>query len=104
MQSKFNEAGLQDRVIFDWEGTHKDFYPGDDYVDLVSANIYRPDMNSDCHEESKAYGELDSFASSKMQGLSEVMPLPNMANCVQKNAYWLFYIAHYHKDWDVKEQ
>ncbi len=69
-----------------------DWYPGDEYLDIIGQDHYPLDGNHGPAQD--IYQELVSLRSaSKLVGLSENGPIPDPAQLVEQKAGWLFFIA-----------
>ncbi len=96
-----NEYGLHNLI---WEfnsytfSTSKNWYPGDDYVDLVGYDKYNGAMNSP--NESSL---IDTFVKlvnlysgqGKMVAMAECDTIPSIENMLSDSAYWLYFCPWY---------
>ena len=98
-----NHHGLNN-LIWVWtceEGaTALDWYPGDQYVDIIGRDFYASDNN---------YGSLSAsfqnlkeiYGGKKIIALSENGPIPHPNNMQEDGAYWSFFMPWY--DWYTKD-
>ncbi|MGN0164705.1 MAG: glycosyl hydrolase [Lachnospiraceae bacterium] len=84
-----NEHNLTN-LIWMWNGQDADWYPGDEYVDIISYDIYQPEHTYTSY--SGTFAEAASIAGeSKLIALSENGVVPDPDNLMQDNARWLFW-------------
>ena len=77
-------------------GDSKEWYPGDEYVDLVAYDKYN--AGSEPNESaisSTFYGLVDKYDSKKMVALAECDTIPAVENMVAESAYWLYFCPWY---------
>lgn len=90
-----NYYGL-DNLIWVWNGQHADWYPGDEYCDIVSIDIYNNAY--DYGASPGNFAELSSWAENgKLVTLSECATMPDPELIVRDNAYWLWFAVW---NWD----
>lgn len=85
-----NEHGLNN-LIWLWNGQSEDWYPGDEYVDIIGTDIYPG--------EQEYSSQVDSFLTlhswlkgkNKMIVLSENGTMPDIDACVRDGAMWGFF-------------
>ncbi len=65
---------------------YKDYYPGDNYVDILGADVYHMDY------EQKDYNELLDLAKEKLIALTEVGELPS-ATILQAQPKWSWFLV-----------
>jgi hypothetical protein len=69
-----------------------DWYPGDEYVDLIGQDHYPMDGNHGAAKD--VFDELVAFGrGNKLVGLSENGPIPDPDRLVSERADWLFFIT-----------
>ncbi|MCR4733393.1 MAG: glycoside hydrolase family 26 protein [Treponema sp.] len=88
------EKGLHN-LIWLWNGQAKDWYPGDEYVDLVGYDIYEDLRLSHVNHNDRisVYNNLmDWCGSSKMACISEGGFVPATKPLMESEAKWLFYM------------
>jgi len=96
MYNKFvHEHGLTN-LIWVWvSGTaaaSKEWYPGDDVVDIIGADIYAPSGNYG--PSTASYYQLsDLVQGKKMVALLENGPIPNPSLIQQQQAYWSWFMT-----------
>ena len=85
-----------DNLIWVWNGQHADWYPGDEYCDIVSMDIYG---NAYDYGTSPAtLAELAGWADNgKLVALSECAVMPDPELIVRDHAYWLWFAVW---NWD----
>lgn len=69
-----------------------DFYPGDDYVDIVGKDIYN---TTDCKDICNQYMNVCKLSTRKMLALSENGGVADMAAQWEAGAKWLFFMPWY---------
>lgn len=90
-----NYYGL-DNLIWVWNGQDADWYPGDEYCDIVSIDIYNSAY--DYSASPSTFAELASCAENgKLVALSECATMPDPELIVRDNAYWLWFAVW---NWD----
>jgi hypothetical protein len=71
-----------------------DWYPGDEYVDILGADIYAAD--GDFSSQVLTYNSIkDKFQGKKLITLSENGPVPDPDNLVADNACWSWFMPWY---------
>jgi hypothetical protein len=71
-----------------------DWYPGDEYVDILGADIYTSD--GDFSSQILTYDAIkDRFQGKKMITLSENGPVPDPDNLVADNSHWSWFMPWY---------
>ena len=83
-----NEYGL-DNLIWLWNGQDADWYPGDEYVDIIGEDIY-PGKQVDSSQIAK-FLQAARYTSGKMVVLSENGCVPDPEKCYLDGAMWGFY-------------
>ncbi len=83
------EKGL-DNLIWVWNGQNKDWYPGDEYVDITGEDIYANDHES----QKKKYMECKaSSKGKKMVALTECGRIPDPEKCTEDDVPWLYFMV-----------
>jgi mannan endo-1,4-beta-mannosidase len=92
----FEQQGLNN-IIWVWttELNDKQFYPGDEYVDIVGRDIYGNGNASDVASQFKA---IQATYPNKMVALSEMGGLPTISNQWKNDAKWSFFMPWYDYD------
>ncbi|WP_339898099.1 glycosyl hydrolase [uncultured Gilvimarinus sp.] len=86
-----NHYGL-DNLLWVWNGQHGAWYPGDNYVDIVSVDIYDGSQNYESQVE--AYQLTKNYPhEAKMVALSENSNIPDPDAMAADNAWWLFFMV-----------
>ncbi len=89
-----------DNLIWIWNGQDGDWYPGDEYVDIIGIDIYQDEHEyaSNINSFLKLYSWLPS--ANKMIVLSENGTMPDIDACVRDGAMWGFFCT-WEKDYVV---
>lgn len=92
-----NHHGLNN-LIWVWTSDigadNQDWYPGDEYVDILSMDIYP--ANGDFNSQAAGYNKLKAdFEGRKMIALSENGSIPDPDNLVRDKAGWLWFMPWY---------
>ncbi|KAJ9464919.1 Mannan endo-1 [Diplonema papillatum] len=79
-------------LIWVWNGQNAAWYPGDDYVDIVSYDIYAPartyDSQIDLYKETATYPH-----EVKIVALSENSNIPDPDECQKDGAWWSWFMV-----------
>ncbi len=78
-----------DNLIFIWNGEDEAFYPGDDYADIVSYDLYYPEGYDGSRSGVEFMLEAQRI-SSKPAAISECAELPSPDQMSRDNCRWLF--------------
>ncbi|SDW24848.1 glycosyl hydrolase [Paenibacillus sp. CF384] len=81
-------------LIWVWNGQHKDWYPGDEYVDIIGEDVYVPERNY-VSNEMRFRQALDYTSVAKIIALSENGPLPDPDRMVADGALWAWNCTWY---------
>ena len=101
MYRRFQEAGL-DNLIWVWTQSaawgkpYSDgyrWYPGDDYVDIVSIDVYN--NNSAANIYSSCYQFLCNYSPTKFVALTECGNVPGISQQWNAGCKWLFFMPWY---------
>jgi len=85
-----------ENIIWVWNGQDKDWYPGDDYCDIIAMDIYNNAY--DYGTSPNILAEASGWANnSKLVTMSECAAMPNPELIVRDNAYWLWFAVW---NWD----
>ena len=94
----FKSAGLRN-LIWVWttqtssfSDIDYEFYPGDDYVDIVGRDIYN---NTDASSAAGQFSIIASLSEHKMVALSELGNVADMGSQWDAGAQWLFFMPWY---------
>lgn len=82
-------------LIWVWtrEPNDDDWYPGDEYVDIVGRDIYK---DGDHSSQVLEFSEMNSrYGGKKMLTLSEVGSFPDVENLIKDGAAWSWYMPWY---------
>lgn len=77
-------------LIWVWNGQNKDWYPGDDYVDIISEDIYATKHNYDAQKE-KFLQAAAYTPTKKLVALSETGVIPDLDKMFENNICWSFF-------------
>ncbi|MCH5193318.1 MAG: hypothetical protein J1F11_05100 [Oscillospiraceae bacterium] len=90
-----NYHGL-DNLIWVWNGQSEDWYPGDEYCDIIAVDIY-----NNAYDYGTSPGVLSEYAgwakNGKLVTMSECATMPDPELIVRDNAYWLWFAVW---NWD----
>ena len=102
----FREAGLRN-LIWVWTTQTSsaadadfEFYPGDEYVDIIGRDVYD---NTDAEDLASQYSAIIQYSPSKMVALSELGGVADMSAQWNAGARWLFFMPWYDYDNDYTE-
>lgn len=102
----FEKAGVRNLIwvwttqtssASDFDG---EFYPGDEYVDIIGRDIYNVTNPSECASQ---FNYVGSAFPGKMIALSECGNVPDMASQWNAGARWLYFMPWYDYDNDGTE-
>jgi mannan endo-1,4-beta-mannosidase len=79
-----------DNLIWVWNGQSPEWYPGDDYADIVSVDIYPPKHEHETQLEKLAETQSCSFKA-KLVALTENGSLPNILKIAEHKIPWSWY-------------
>ena len=103
----FREAGLRN-LIWVWTTQTSsaadadfEFYPGDEYVDIIGRDVYD---NTDAEDLASQYSAIIQYSPSKMVALSELGGVADMSAQWNAGARWLFFMPWYDYDNDYTEE
>lgn len=91
MYEYFTQTKGIHNLIWLWNGQNENFYPGDDYVDLIGCDIYADPK--DYSSQSSYYKTCQSYSSKKMIALSECGVIPSMENISSDNSWWSYFMV-----------
>ncbi len=79
---------------YDYNALNPEWYPGDDYVDIVGVDIYN---NSGDNQSNVNYYNkiIDEIGSHKILALTENGPIPDVDSTFDDNAVWSFWMPWY---------
>ncbi|TKB43544.1 glycosyl hydrolase [Thalassotalea mangrovi] len=98
-----NTHGLNNLI---WVFTHthglsQDWYPGDDYVDIVGFDGYADPANDPNATFSGQYSTLkERHNGKKLVALTETGTIPDVSKMHEQNAWWAFFITWNSEYWD----
>lgn len=87
MVKRYNEYYGLDNIIWVWNGGSAEFYPGDEYVDIVGENIY----NSTGDSGNGIFMGTAGYNSVRANAMTDCLMIPNADTLAQDNAHWLWF-------------
>lgn len=102
MFNYFVNVKMLDNLLWVWNSSNPEAYPGDDFVDIISADIYLQKYEkTDYHEQ---YEQLVQATSrNKTAALAEVGYLPDIELLAQSHTPWAYYMT-WSKEFCIGEQ
>lgn len=89
-------------LLWVWNCPVKEAYPGDEYVDVISVDVYLPEYKATDYE--KQYKELiDATSSAKVAALAEVGYMPDIDTLSNSRVRWAYYMT-WSKEFIIGEQ
>lgn len=88
------KCGLHD-LIWVWNSPLKDGYPGDDFVDIISRDMYPPAHEYTSHKSE--FDELTAITSQKITAIAETGVLPDVKAAISENAVWSYFMTWSHE-------
>lgn len=89
----FRDRGINNLIwVWTTQLNDKDFYPGDEYVDIIGRDIY---SNSDAANIAMQFNRITSDYPSKMIALSECGNVASISSQWNAGAHWLFSMPWY---------
>ena len=77
-------------LIWVWNGQNADWYPGDEYCDIIGEDIYAD--NHDTSSQMARFLKAKNYTNPpKMLCLSENGVIPDVDNCIEDNAMWSWF-------------
>lgn len=96
MYERMTNYHTLDNLIWVWNGQDADWYPGDEYCDIVAIDIY-----NDAHDYGTSPSTLAEIAgwaeNGKLVTMSECATMPDSDMIVRDHAYWLWFAVW---NWD----
>lgn len=87
MVKRFNEYYGLTNIIWVWSGGSSEFFPGDEYVDIVGENIYNTTGDSG---NMRLMGTVH-YRSSRAVAMTDCLQIPDPDILAQDNARWLWF-------------
>lgn len=98
----YNNVCHIDNLIWVWNCNLKEGYPGDDYVDVISTDIYMPEYSATDYRED--YKKLISETTkNKVAALAEVGYMPDIDILKESRVPWAYYMT-WSKEFCIGEQ
>ena len=88
MVKRFNEYHELSNIIWVWSGESADFYPGDEYVDIIGEDIYNTSGDSG---NARFMGTAYYNAGAVATAMTDCLVLPDPDILAQDNARWLWF-------------
>ena len=88
MVKRFNEYHGLTNIIWVWSGEDADFYPGDEYVDIIGEDIYNLSGDSG---NARFMGTVYYDAGAVAIAMTDCLLLPDPDILAQDNARWLWF-------------
>lgn len=96
-----NEKHL-DNLLWVWNCRLKEGYPGDEYIDVISVDIYLPEYKpTDYANDYKAL--MENTTNKKVAALAEVGYMPSATELEKSNIPWAYYMT-WSKEFCIGEQ
>ena len=87
MVNRFNGFYGLNNIIWVWNGGSADYFPGDEYVDIVGENIYNTTGDSG---NGRFMGTI-YYRSSRATAMTHCLTAPDPDIMAQDNALWLYF-------------
>ena len=87
MVTRMNEYHALDNIIWVWNGGSAEFYPGDEYVDIVGENVYNTSGDSG---NGRFMGTV-LYNTSRAVALNDCAMIPSAESLEQDNTHWLWF-------------
>jgi mannan endo-1,4-beta-mannosidase len=94
MFERFTKLHRLNNLIWVWNGQHKDWYPGDEYVDIIGEDIYGGERNYSS-QHARFQQALDYTSENKIITLSENGTLPDPDELIRDGAPWAWNCTWY---------
>ena len=102
MYEHYTKVHHLDHLLWVWNCRTKDGYPGDEYVDVISVDIYLPEYTpTDYSSDYAALCQETTFK--KVAALAEVGYIPDIHMLSKSNIPWAYYMA-WSKEFCIGEQ
>lgn len=88
MFNYFTETKGLHNLIWVWNGQNKEFYPGEDYVDIIGDDIY--DAPGEHNPNSDAFNSYKAIDSKKIVALTECGSMPDIET---EGALWSYFMV-----------
>ena len=96
MYERMTNYHTLDNLIWVWNGQDADWYPGDEYCDIVAIDIY-----NDAYDYGTSPSTLEEIAgwaeNGKLVTMSECATMPDSDMIIRDHAYWLWFAVW---NWD----
>ena len=95
MYRRFTEVHGLNNLIWVWNGTLPECYPGDEYVDILGVDIYEQNIDA----KSRQYQALVDIAKGgKLVTISECGNIPDPAKCMAAGNKWSWFMVWCNSD------
>ena len=85
--NRLNEYHGLHNIIWVWNGGSADFYPGDEYVDIVGENVY----NTTGDSGNGRFMGTAFYNTSRAVAMTDCLMIPKADTLQQDNAHWLWF-------------
>ena len=92
MFERFTEVHHLDNLIWVWNGTKKECYPGDEYVDVISRDMY-PEKHDHSSRAEEYEGMLHIADEKKPVIIGEIGTLPDVDAAVDEHIGWASFMT-----------
>lgn len=92
MHDYFSKEKKLDNLIWVWNGQVKEYYPGDEYVDIIGEDVYA-DAHDYQSQKSRFLFAKSYTKDDKMIALSENGVIPHPDNLKKDDARWLWFMV-----------
>lgn len=94
MHRRFTDRHSLNNLIWVWNSPKKEDYPGDEYVDIISRDMYLPAYRYTSHREEY---EVLADICSKPAAIAETGVLPDPEAMIREGVPWLYYMTWSHE-------
>ncbi|NIK77227.1 mannan endo-1,4-beta-mannosidase [Paenibacillus castaneae] len=94
MYDRMTNLHKLNHLIWVWNGQHADWYPGDEYVDIIGEDIYPPAGNYESQQE-RFQTALSYTGTNKIIALSENGPIPDPDLMLRDDVPWAWNCTWY---------
>ena len=102
MYQRFTEIHHLDNLIWVWNATTRELYPGDDVVDIITRDMYPP--AGDHSSQSEMYNNLIKVTDTKkIVAIGETGTVPFSENIVKEKVGWCYYM-NWSKEFCLKDE
>lgn len=95
MFEHFTEKCGLHNLIWVWNSPLKEGYPGDNFVDIISRDMYPPAHEYTSHKSE--FDELTAITSQKISAIAETGVLPDVEAAISEKAFWSYFMTWSHE-------